>query len=407
MQSSKSASKIEDAQYLALKALWEIRGRTEFTPKDWGIHDVNTAQKMLNTLPGWQKYLSLVPEKATLEKILPIEGQDLGDFKLIWYYQKMIQQLDDNPEDTEKNVAITPITERFRPRSLSNPQNIKDESKAITKRLKAFTFETPGVLLTPRGGGSDSASIGSDESPSQRREQKFDPNNDSDDGSDSDSDEDSYDDLNYEPESEDREVFPAVSDENIVNTLVVAFASIITFSFKGVKGHWSQERRGYKVVRAANSTQAASNKKLYEARTDGHLFIPNKENTNSSVIIEVKPMERIQCPRVRMQETAQMVAWIHAEPDDLRGKSTQGQKFRRLLLSQNRHEIFLIFAEYDSEYLDYVTNSDRTTKCNSFLRMNEFGPWDILDAAHVQAIASIILAVTLQFSKGRGIHPTA
>ncbi|KAI9373421.1 hypothetical protein BJX61DRAFT_541775 [Aspergillus egyptiacus] len=149
--------------------------------------------------------------------------------------------------------------------------------------------------------------------------------------------------------------------------------------------------------------------KLYEARTDGHLF--QTLNAPSKVIVEVKPGVRGNCPRVRLQETAQMVAWIHKEPhcegqmkpnsatSHHDGDNAVGQVYRRLLISQNRHEIYLIVAEYDGEYYDYITNSKREEPCTSFIWMREFGPWNINNPDDVQNIASIILAVTLQFSK--------
>ena len=69
------------------------------------------------------------------------------------------------------------------------------------------------------------------------------------------------------------------------------------------------------------------------------------------------------------------------------------------MLSQDRHEIYIIIAEYDLEYIDYLTNPNRTS-CQSFLTMNEFGPWSISEADQVEEIASIILAITLQLGNG-------
>lgn len=66
------------------------------------------------------------------------------------------------------------------------------------------------------------------------------------------------------------------------------------------------------------------------------------------------------------------------------------------MLSQDRHEIYIIIGDYDLDYMDYLTNPDRSTPCQSFLTMNEFGPWGISDSGQVEEIASIILAVTLQ-----------
>ncbi|RJE21389.1 hypothetical protein PHISCL_06259 [Aspergillus sclerotialis] len=191
-----------------------------------------------------------------------------------------------------------------------------------------------------------------------------------------------------DPDYKDEEAtFPSVSDENVVNTGFVSFASVLTYSIEGVRAHWSQERKGFKVGEIDGI-------KLSEARTDGHLFLPSEKT--SKVTIEVKPTMRDKAPRVRMQETAQMAAWIHVERDIPKGKQIEQKRFRRLMLSQDRHEIYIIIGDYDLDYMDYLTNLDHNTTCQSFLTMNEFGPWGISDAGQVEEIASIILAVTLQ-----------
>ncbi|KAL4881326.1 hypothetical protein BJY04DRAFT_63505 [Aspergillus karnatakaensis] len=334
MLSDKYASIIQDRrfQYVALKALWKIG--VPFQSKSWGIQDRSYAQSMLDTLPGWRAYLELVPESAPIGTILPVDNKDLGDFKLIWYYQQMIQRLSEPLIDTESNVRIT-RSKKSDDESQKGKAVLKDQTKGATKGVKALSFGSSGPVPTPRGRNSDSVSSTSDQSPLRGRGRSPRPRSHRDEGF----QDELEGDLSSEPSSDPDfkrasgalDVFPAASDENIINSLLVAFASTVTFSFKGVKGHWTQERRRYKVqaeykVNIKNK-QTVVNKKLYEARTDGHLFIPNEKNSYSSVIIEVNPVTRNKCPRVRMQETAQMVAWIHAEPDEVDEKSGKKQRF--------------------------------------------------------------------------------
>lgn len=66
--------------------------------------------------------------------------------------------------------------------------------------------------------------------------------------------------------------------------------------------------------------------------------------------------------------------------------------YRRLLLSQDRHEIYLTIAEYDSNYIDYLRGNQRGLL--SFLAMNEFGPWDCFDHLHIESLAEILVAFT-------------
>ena len=79
---------------------------------------------------------------------------------------------------------------------------------------------------------------------------------------------------------------------------------------------------------------------------------------------------------------------------------------RRLLVSQDHNEIYLIFAEYDEVYVQYVTDPNspdpdilprpKSKKPPGFLRMYEFGPFETVNKTDMQAFARIILAYALQ-----------
>jgi hypothetical protein len=64
----------------------------------------------------------------------------------------------------------------------------------------------------------------------------------------------------------------------------------------------------------------------------------------------------------------------------------------RVLLSQDRHEIFLIIAEYNKEYIAFLDNKkdqpyhDR----NTFLSMHKFGPFKIANRRHIERLASFV-----------------
>ncbi|PYI32579.1 hypothetical protein BP00DRAFT_424761 [Aspergillus indologenus CBS 114.80] len=373
-----------------------------FDPDRWGIERVDPARKILqDTLKEhWTVFLQEVARKTPMDRIIPITA-NLGAFMTIWYNQQMVQQLPAANIDIENNVVFTPRVARVRaPRP---------NRAAAASRTGHGSIANPLDPGTPCPVNSDSA-LAADlslfsldpELRTSSRTPLLDDTDDTDADDDLETPPSQRKDGDYKPGTptnpfEDPDSFPGKSDENIVNTLMISFANIVTFCVPEVKGHWTQERKGFKVVNEAKS-------KLYEARTDGHFSLYGAEH--SKVIIEVKPMDRSNCPRVRMQETAQMAAWIHAERDIETTSPAKRQRFRRLLISQNRLQIFLIVAEYDAEYVDYVTNPKRKEECKSFLRMHEFGPWDIVNSKEVGDIAAIILAVTLQFSKGRDLHPT-
>jgi hypothetical protein len=66
----------------------------------------------------------------------------------------------------------------------------------------------------------------------------------------------------------------------------------------------------------------------------------------------------------------------------------------RIHVSQGRHEIFLVFAEYDDDYLAYLNNSSADNKL-TFLTMHQIGPSDTQSASDMKALGPILLAITL------------
>ena len=294
LQRYDSASKIGDPQYLALRALWNMQDHSKFKPHKWGIHSTERARQMLRNLPHWKNYLRAVSKRVPVDKILPIRD-DLGDFKHVWYHQQLIRLTEGTP-DLEDNLKFTPVAKRTRALSIGYNRNLFQEApkgakmSSLTKRLRDVHLEE---AVQEAQNESSSSSFEGLESP--------------------------MDNFARDPDYKDEEeTFPSVSDENVVNTGFVSFASVLTYSIEGVKAHWSQERKGFKVGEIDGI-------KLYEARTDGHLFLPS--NKTSKVIIEVKPTMRDKAPRVRMQETAQMAAWIHVERDIPKGKQAEQKRY--------------------------------------------------------------------------------
>jgi len=73
------------------------------------------------------------------------------------------------------------------------------------------------------------------------------------------------------------------------------------------------------------------------------------------------------------------------------------------LVSQDKDQIFLTFATFNKEYVDYVlgnlTVEVRPSKGSNpgpFLRMNEFGPFLTDSKSHMKCLGYYILAFVLQ-----------
>ena len=66
-----------------------------------------------------------------------------------------------------------------------------------------------------------------------------------------------------------------------------------------------------------------------------------------------------------------------------------------MLISQDRHEIYLTFATFDDEYARYV-RGNAEAKVDTFLQMHQFGPFVISNPDHMRCLAYYVLAITLK-----------
>lgn len=150
-----------------------------------------------------------------------------------------------------------------------------------------------------------------------------------------------------------------------------------------------------------------------EARTDGYL---DGLRGGPSVVVEVEPVVRpAELSAIRMQESAQMVAWIKSNDYETQRSCMTcvsepynsiiwGTNFlisnigRRLHLSQDRGQIFVNVAKCDEGYLNHLNNTQSSTvdTAPSFLTMHQFGPWETLNAAHMKELGPILLAISLR-----------
>lgn len=107
----------------------------------------------------------------------------------------------------------------------------------------------------------------------------------------------------------------AMEDEEFVNMAMVDF--LITLSEdSGLGLAWTPSRRPFLV-------RNASVRKVYEARVDGTL---RQSDGEVRAIVEVKPFNRQRRPEtIRMQEAAQMAAWISQHPPARQDKDTTKQ----------------------------------------------------------------------------------
>lgn len=96
---------------------------------------------------------------------------------------------------------------------------------------------------------------------------------------------------------------PAIKDQAIVNMAVINLLNAVTLG-TGSGRWWSPERKSFQAL---SGTNARGERVAFEARVDGHLQDVERP-WRTHALVEVKRTGRND--KVRMQEGAEMVAWI-------------------------------------------------------------------------------------------------
>ncbi|GFF40016.1 hypothetical protein IFM46972_06079 [Aspergillus udagawae] len=175
-------------------------------------------------------------------------------------------------------------------------------------------------------------------------------------------------------------------DEQYVNQALMAFLDAVALNIPNNKCTWGIRRLAFKVE---------FKKATMESRTDGYLYGP-EGGDEAFAIVETKAHPRKRRDRgleIYMQESAEMVAWIRRDARAGRKVPLDNQ---RLLVSQDRHEIYLTWASYNASYVDYLEDKEPTA--NTFLVMQEIGPFDIREHKHMRKLALYIGCFCLQIT---------
>ncbi|KAJ5819122.1 hypothetical protein N7474_004713 [Penicillium riverlandense] len=172
-------------------------------------------------------------------------------------------------------------------------------------------------------------------------------------------------------------------DEQIVNTALLEYLNALTVNIPEVQCDWSSARLAFK----AEFGQAHM-----EARTDG--FLKGEGMEEAFAILEVKPRvrDREGDPAIQYQESAQMVGWILHDEKNTRKVALP----KRLIISQDRNEIYITEASYKDEYVQHL--KDKDAEPAGFLTMQEYGPWNIDDHKHMRHLAKIVVRFCIEVS---------
>ncbi|RMZ77390.1 hypothetical protein DV738_g4341, partial [Chaetothyriales sp. CBS 135597] len=353
MEAPSSASKIEIKQYLLLRAIFSVELAPAFISACTKSEKIvskeiwSKSETFLRGLGSWKTYLASITGSPLQE----------GTFTLVRYYQQLSNETrsdDPSEEDLMSKVKFSP-----RPvRRTHNPFASRPEPETPTRSTRLRDQESSPSDLTTGFGNLNFMTPSTAGGPNELE--------------------------SVSPISADMAAnYKAIEDEQIVNTALVLFLNAVTLHYTNISSEWTLYRRPFTV-------ENVNQEKVYEARVDG-LLRSKHARDKVQALIEVKPY--ILQDNTRMQEAAQMAAWIAAHPP-VSYNQHPAREHRRLLVSQNRHQIFVNVASFRGEYAKYIRGESETT--NSFLRMTEYGPFDVTDRDHMKYLGIAMLAFSLQ-----------
>ncbi|QKX54094.1 uncharacterized protein TRUGW13939_01177 [Talaromyces rugulosus] len=171
---------------------------------------------------------------------------------------------------------------------------------------------------------------------------------------------------------------PPAEDEESVNIALVLLLQNLSDLVAQVDLEWVPNRHHFSVIFGT----------VMNTITDG-ILRSRKDGQGIFCLLEAKKMmRRDNDVNVKMQETAEIVGWIRSSPDKL--ETFRG---RRFVISQNRHQIFIIAATYDDEYVRYLEGASSGPK--SFLEEQSYGPYDTADLSDLKMFARAVVVITM------------
>lgn len=289
-----SASKISFEQFLGLRVLWILRPQKPlnmYTTRSQWLADraYDQAKQMLNTTLshdiGWHNCLESLSQGNAAKLKDQVAFPKLNSFSLVRHYQLQIQNIQRDQTYTECTPKVSPM---YHTRSTTRAQ----EPETPTRAPPSYGEDVQEVA-----GQFSSLDLSASRPKTPARSSSHPP-------------------LDEEPPStglsfvspvskEFAPFFPVAEDEELVNTALAAFLNALVIHFKEINAICSSHRKSFFCRNDLGMG--------FEARVDGYLR--RTKNNDPMAILEVKPCIRSSHDStIRMQEGAQMAAWINAYP---------------------------------------------------------------------------------------------
>lgn len=379
-----SGSKFSLGNFLSLRVLRQVRDVDTFDPNEVGLEQrfIDQANEMLKTYKSWETYCNSFKHGHGRQ-------QHEGNFFLARLYQDNATKTDIS-QDVSDSVISSParntrLQKQIRKEQEQSPSKSKADAKA-NKTLPTGSKDTK-ISLPIRFKNFDEPS----ETPFSTPFASDDP----------------FESPDSPAWMQPSEPIPKSIDEEIINTALVIHLNATTEHFN-LPQHWTMHRKKFVAPAFKNGTE----EKGYEARTDGYLSDEKGARVRALIEVKAAPRKR-KVLNIFMQESAQMAAWILEHPDEpanLPGRYVYTEhpyfmdkgltipKKSRFLVSQDRDEIYLNFAQYGEKYLAYLRGEQKFDENDpeSFMTIVEAGPSQTHNLNNMEKLAPILLALTLR-----------
>lgn len=298
---STSSSKLKEEEFIPLRILWVNMqtGSLRLHLEKCLGRDELEAGRSTNT-----ENFTQLSERSKQDPF----GQDGQPCHVLHYFHFLIQRdlKEDEPPNPEE---CTPKIEKLRPRITYQPGGL-NESKIA--RYSGMTFTPAAQNLEPETVTPATPSL-----------------------------------------------FPRMRYEATVNVALILLLSSIRLESPHLgRAHWLPDPVAFRL-------RDEKFEPIIDARVDGYLSTSDRQ-TFAHAIVEVKPYVRSSNRlAIEWQEGAQMAAWISQTSTMSDGylggllRSPSDGTFRRFMVSQDRHEIYVTIAEYDEVYVKYLTGKKR------------------------------------------------
>lgn len=205
--------------------------------------------------------------------------------------------------------------------------------------------------------------------------------------------------LSLRPEAADSQAphkeFEKTQDEQIVNDALLELLKGLVLNLPNAKSHWCSARLPFKV-----SFDSAE----MEAQTDGYLGKRGQLLKGETfAILEAKARVRTRQPMditIHMQESAEMVGWIRRDQTEKRKcllPAITSNDQSRLLIAQDRQEIFVVIATFNKDYARYLEG--KSIGSPSFMTMQEYGPFQTASPSHMERFAQFVIGFCIEVDR--------